>query len=161
MASIQELQAAVLRLRAQGLSPEDLLRELGKEFPGVTAEEALAAFDALDEEVAYQLEDLKSEKAGAERVVQLIRKAREESGNGTLNTGEALTYLAERGDREAQAFLDELTDPQNEALYAEFRAAVEWHPKWHWESDLAYCDEGTELGTPEKLLAAYRKFRAN
>ena len=76
-----------------------------------------------------------------------------------MNTGEALTYLAERGNQEAQALLDDFQSPESQAYQRGFEAAVEWHPDWTKELRAGHykCRPGFKLDTPDKLVRAYRR----
>lgn len=97
----------------------------------------------------------------AKTILRLMDRAMKESGRSGMTTGEALTYLAERGDQEAQALLEDIESPENQAFERDFKAAVEWHPDWTKDTeDGGYtCSPGCEIDTPEKLVTAYRRAR--
>ena len=156
---IRAIQAVLVRRVEAGLSLEAALEEIYKEFPGVQPEVLIVAVKAFAEELEIEAARHEGEARALKRMVELIKRAEAESGKKGLQAEEALTFLAERGDAEAQAFLDELISPESLAFQAELEEAVEWHPEWRKEGDRFIWEGDTELDTPEKLVAAYRDFR--
>ena len=158
-ATIQELQGALRKHIAAGLEPEEAIRRLAIQFPDAKTSDAQIAVAALTEEYDLQESEIAASLETDRAVLRLTDKAQEESGRSDMRIGEALTFLAERGDQEAQAFIDEFESPESQAFQKDFEAAVEWHPDWTKEEKEGHyrSSPGCDLDTPEKLVAAYRR----
>lgn len=157
--TIQELQTALRRHMDAGLKVEDAIRRIGAQFPDTDDGNLRVALRGLAEEYELNEADLEAESEAHRRVEKLFDKARQETGRADMKMGEAMSYLAERGDQEAQAVLDELLSPESQAFQNDFAAAVEWHPDWTKEGKEGHyrSSPGCDLNTPEKLVTAYRK----
>ena len=158
MTEIHEIQVALQRYEDRGITGGDeIIRLLTDEFGDLPIADVLKALRGQAKELGMRVEEMGSEIRASKKMMEMIRLAEKESGKDGLNTGEALTFLAGRGNAEAQAYLDQLTGPETQVFNADFRAAVEWHPGWHFSKDgVAHCDAGREFDTPEKLVQAYR-----
>ena len=158
-ATIQELQGALRNHIDAGLEPEEAIRRLAIQFPDAKTSDAHAAASALADECDHIHAEAEAEAQTAKLVLELIERAKRESGRSGMNVGEALTYLAERGDQEAQAFVDDFFSPESQAFQRDFETAVEWHPDWtKGEKEGHYrSSPGCDLDTPEKLVTAYRR----
>ena len=157
--TIKELQDAIRQHIEAGLDAEEAIQRLATEFPDVKASDARIAVAAISEEYDHVLTDLDHDGQIAELAKDMIARAKRESGRSGMNTGEAIAYLAERGDQIARALLDDHYSPETQALQREIEAAVEWHPDWTKEPQEGHysCRRGSAVDTTEKLLAAYRR----
>ena len=147
----------------EGLSLEDTALAVLKDFPGVSPAELKAAFQTYGEVLDMEVREQLGQAQAIKRVADLLEQAQAESEQPDMNLGEGLTYLAEKGNAEAQAILDQIGGPEARAIAVEIDAAAEWHPGWKLiEHGRWRCtDEGCEDDTIEKLLYAYRQHKRN
>ncbi len=157
--TIKELQDALRQHIDDRLEPKEAIQRLAMQFPDAKPDDTRAAAAALTEEYDLMLVDAEADRRTSETMVELLERAERESGRAGMNTGEALTYLAERGNEQAQAFLDDLSSPERQAFQRDFEAAAEWHSDWTKQTQEGHysCAPGSEVDTPEKLVAAYRR----
>ncbi len=156
--TIKELQDAMRQYLDAGLKAEEAIQRLAAQFPDAKESDARIAAAALAEEKELEADELESEARAMKAVGRLVKRAEEESGRPMV-TGEALTYLAERGDADAQAYLDQMKTPEGQAFERDFEAAVQWHPDWTKDGRGYRCKCGSEVPTPEKLVEAFRRSR--
>lgn len=128
--TIKVLQAAMRRHLDAGLNADELVERIAVEYP-----------DAKDKDTRIASAALAEEETSRQMVL-----------------GEALAYLAERGDEEAQARLDQLkNNPERQAFERDFEAAVEWHPDWTKEGRSYRCKPDSKVPTPDTLVEAFRR----
>ena len=145
--------------RAAILTSAGPLERIAVQFPDATGRDTQIAAAALGEEMELEGAELEAKGRAMLALGGLVKRAEEESGRSML-VGEALTYLAERGDAEAQTFLDQQSkNPEGQAFERDLEAAVEWHPDWTKEVQGYRCKRGSEVSTPEKLVEAFRRSR--
>ena len=157
------LRKRAMRYQNEGLAAMDVAQAILKDFPGVSPAELKAVFQTSAEELEMEAREQFGQARAMERVAALVEQAQAETGRSDMTIGTSLAYLAGRGNTEAQGFLDALTNPEAQAIYAEVFKAVEWHPEWHAMEKEGHwqCNEGCEDDTIEKLLHAYRRHKRN
>ena len=159
--TIKELQDTLKQHIDAGLEPEEAIRRLAVQFPDAKASDTHAAASVLADEYDHAHAEAEADAQTAKLMQEMITRAERESDRSGMNTGEALTYLAERGDQAAQAFVDDFNSPESQAFQRDFEAAVEWHPDWAKQVQEGHysCKHGSDVDTAEKLVAAYRRSR--
>ena len=158
---IKAVVERAIHYQNEGLGLKDMALAVLKDFPGVTLAELQEAFQTYGEVRFMEAREMYAEAQAMKRAANLVKQAQAESGQPSMNMGEGLAYLAEKGNAEAQAFLDEMTGPEARAIHLELDAAAKWHPGWKFiEHGRWRCtDEGCEDNTIEKLLYAYRQHK--
>ncbi|MCZ6859150.1 MAG: hypothetical protein O7I42_02520 [Alphaproteobacteria bacterium] len=151
-----------IHYQIEGLSRYDMALAVLKDFPDVTLAELKEAFQTYGEVLHMEAREQLAEGPAMKLAAALVKQAQAESGQPNMNMGEGLAYLAEKGNTEAQAFLDEMTGPGARAIRIEADAAAKWHPGWKYiKHGQWHCTEGCEDDTIEKLLYAYRQHKRN
>ena len=143
------------------LSPKEALRRVAKvayiEFPDLTVEELSAALAAHAEELRIQEQEELDEVKALMRVEELIQKAETRSGRKGLTTEMALKYLAENGDEEAKAMLEQFSMSDYVAFVQDVEAAAAADSHWHTDGKNYWCDAGAEETTIFALVETYRR----
>jgi hypothetical protein len=147
--TIKELQDALRRYIDAGLEPKEVILALTAQFPDATPQDVRIATAALVGEFDSIIAEAETIRQIAETRSELRKRAERDSGRSGMTTDEALTYLAERGDEQAQELIDDRSDPQRQALQRHFDAAVELHSDRAAEGQGFAGRSEPEVDTPE------------
>jgi len=105
---------AMIFVETTGLPISERLKRVHAAVPHATEDDIKRVLKTQHEIAQMEATDAAVEAAAVQKMVRLLDRAKEISGNRNMNTGEAIAFLAELaegGSEEAKQLLESINDP--------------------------------------------------
>jgi len=126
--TIDQLQAAMRRLRNEGCTDNEVILRLAVVYPNATIGDVAIAAHAFLQECQMMAEGLAPEGATWRMVGQVVPGANTQSGQGNMGLGQECATLAERGGPKAKGELASI-DPTWRVHYGGLMVTAAWDTK--------------------------------